>query len=78
MGDRRERNCPFARPSGGRPRYFDETHRDEDFNFVRGGDFSGDGGGCGDFTEIKSWREYFMTSRDISWDLTGNVVVKSE
>jgi hypothetical protein len=44
----------------------------------RGGDFSGDGGGCGDFTEIKSWREYFMTSRDISWDLTGNVVVKSE
>ena len=50
IGDRRGRNCRFSHGPAAVAHDVDETHRYEDFNFVRGGDFSGDGGG---------WRRFY-------------------
>lgn len=86
MGSRK-RDHPPARPTSSRavlsvpfstmPRECRACGRElREFRCYCGGNFSGDDGGAGRFTEIESWRGYLMTNDDISRDSTGNVVVK--
>jgi hypothetical protein len=75
IGDRLARNCPFVRPGGDRPQYFDCLERDENLLSVVAAISAVTA--AEDLTRIKFSTGYFTDDREISQDFTGYAAVQA-